>query len=498
VTYEVPLDGDLAVIQTIHVNHGDAKDGNWMISTAGEIRLKRLPKDSKYGHGKGHLTVNVHVSDPSLQVIQTLENNSRTLKISTPRYARLDTPGPHCISLEIIAWLPEDAKLRNMLIKAITLTLRVLDDVKIDVSDLSTFETVSGDVYFPQISGSGVSLISSSPSFDSPQAPNALKATYSPEAPDVPNIPESPISQQALQFSSRRIDVSTVSGDINGQYPLLDHLGLTSQSGDIKISVSPHDALPSAPLPADLLIHTASGDIDVRLPIGGSQDPQYVPPPRDYITKVHSASGDITGSFYLGTSGHFESTSGDITMKILPIVQSGPSNDPDKDENIHFGTETVSGSMGIEILDPIFISPVVYEQPVQRNTLDHFHPIGDDDSYGPNLLLPPTGKLFSIKNTSDSKLEKLRSLQSSHTSKSGGISVRYPDVWEGKVSGKTISGKITVSGEGLKVVKNKKGWGSKEVLAVKGSDGDDDDAGSSAVMQSISGNQRFVVGAATN
>jgi hypothetical protein len=251
-----------------------------------------------------------------------------------------------------------------------------------------------------------------------------------------------------------------------------------SQSGKIGATVWPHDANPSNPAPADLDVHTTSGDIDVHLPIGSSHNHKFTPPPRDYTTKVTSSSGHLSGEFYLGSSGIFETISGDIKTRILPIVQSGPSGDPDKDPKVTLKTETISGRTEVEIIDPIFIAPIISEVPGQ-----HHQSTGDHGSY----------LLFSYVSPSDPSNtvgRKLRNLQSSHITKSANIEVRYPDAWEGSFSGKTFSGDISVEGKDLRVIKSNKGYVGKELLARKGVD--TGEVGSSAVVNTISGDLRFI------
>jgi hypothetical protein len=454
ITFSFPVGGDLSVVQKTREN--DDVHGYTRVDTAGEVRLRRFPKSSKSADGKGYATVVINVSHPDIDVDWTLEDDSRYLTVTTPQYAKLDSSSRHCVSLDVVVWIPEDATLTNLLISAVTLGLTVLDDIKVDV-DQSKLESITGHISFP-----------------------------TPSSADTPNVP---ISHPEFRFDSRRVEIQTISGDINGLFPLLDSLSFISHSGNVDVSVLPHEALPSKPSPADLEVHTSSGDIDVRLPLLSTTKPKFAPPPRDYITNVGSTSGDISGTYYLGSSGDFETVSGDMTMKILPIVQYGYSDDPDKDPKVNFKTGTRSGRTEVEILEPMFISPVAPERPEQQDASTPYQPIGDKDPY---RLIPGPGKLFSHISAADPKAKKLRNLQSSHNTTSGDVAIRVPAAWEGSVSGQTLSGDTSAEGKELRVIKNRKGLVHKELLARKGVDSEY--VGSFTTIRTLSGDIRFVAG----
>lgn len=61
---------------------------------------------------------------------------------------------------------------------------------------------------------------------------------------------------------------------------------------------------------------------------------------------------------------------------------------------------------------------------------------------------------------------------------SGSLKVRYPNTWEGKIQARTLSGRVGINWDGVKIIRD---WGGKEVLAEKGvGEGD-------LVLESISG-----------
>jgi hypothetical protein len=465
--YEFSVGADFSVIQTTH-DSDDPTRGTY-VETAGEIRLRRLPKESKHGN-RPYFTVNVSLS-AEMEVKQAWDHNSQTLKVSTPKYAPRGFRDHPCVSLEITAWLPENAEFSNLLVESVTLTLRVLDDIKIKVAGRSKFSTVTGDVFFPTMDGHLSTSEKDVKQLNFPKTSEKL-------------LPIDP-------FLSRRVTVETISGSIDGIYPLMDVLAISSQSGSIDVGVSPKPVLKSAPAPADLEVQTGSGSIRVKLPIRDTINPTYAPPPRDYITRVHSTAGSIDGTYYLGSESSFKSTVGSIQITALPILQSVSSGDGTKVPPNTFETHTISGGTRVEVLDPIFISALPSTSHKQTES-DPYIPIGDDDPY---KLIPPTTSvpIFTNSNpeTPEDTKKALRSLRSSHTASSATITVSYPTVWEGSIHAKTVSGSIALKGEGLRKVKERNGWGFKEVLARKGVDGEKE--GCYVDMGAVSGGLTFEV-----
>jgi len=474
-TFDFPIGANLTIMQITH--DGDDRDRTVSVRTAGEIRLRRIPKDSSRGT-KAFLTVDVHVSDPSLHVAKTWDHERKVLQVSTPQYARLASSGPHCVSLEVTAWFPEDAEFSNLLIESFDLTLRVIEDIKINVSGESKFATVLGRVAFPS-----ASLLGSSTELPTTTSSTALDGSGSSSAGK---------ASSGVPFSSRRILVETVSGSISGCYPLMDYLGMTAQSGSIKVDAFPQPVLPDAPKPAELEVQTASGSIEVNLPVRDALSSKYIPPPRNYITSIHSSAGSIKGSYYLGSTSNFRSMSGSIHIVTMPVLQAGSSDQSGLPQNT-FATHTVSGSIKAEVLDPVFITmvPYVEERPERPPHPTPYLPIGDDDPY---IIIPPsTNKaLFKVDDPESFKSKTLRNLKSSHGSQSASISISYPAVWEGSFHAKSMSGSIKWAGDGLQIIRDKNGFASHEVLLRKGVDSEKE--GCFVEMSDIAGSLRFAVG----
>jgi hypothetical protein len=131
--------------------------------------------------------------------------------------------------------------------------------------------------------------------------------------------------------------------------------------------------------------------------------------------------------------------------------------------------------------------PYVDERDLHSNP---YITIGDDD---PFLNIPPSMDKALLKEDKSeiSKGKRLRNLRSTHGSQSGSIRVQYPTGWEGTLHAKTLTSSISAGGDGLRIIKEKKGYASNELLARKGVDGDDE--GCFVDMSAIAGSLHFLV-----
>jgi hypothetical protein len=393
------------------------------VRTTGVVHIKQLAKDSDHGD-KAHFTVDVKVSDPKLEVLNSWDVNEGTLHVSTPLYENLDSDRPACIALEITAWLPEGTELSQFVLDLVTLSIVSDNDVDIKVSSGTLLKTVSGHVnfapgsdssaYFPMMYGSNTQL------------------------------------RNKARFNSRHITVETASGRIEGTYPIYDILKLSSLSGAISVDVYPEAVLESAPAPATLDINTSSGRIEVRSPV---RDPSATYP-REYITRVKSMSGAIQGDFYVGSTGTFQTASGRIQLVIKPVMPA-TTDDDDNTKNV-FRTESMSGATHVTLLEPLFVLPSITAAGLTELTADN-----DMELYK----------------------SKLRTFFSAHKSTSGRVEIYYPPQWIGHIEASTVSGRIEVSGEGVEVIRRDNGWVHKKLEARKGVERDED--GGRVTMETV-------------
>lgn len=443
------------------------------ISAEGEIRLRKAPVNSTHGNNP-YITVDMGSSTRMTTTLDWSED-SQTLRLTTPRYSDLRyTSKTQCLYVIITAWFPKDTELSSILFDSPTLNL-ALSDVKLNVTSRARFTTSSGSVWLTTSNEEEAKALSDPTHPAVCSKPAVMKATGA--------------INTDCQFASRRTTVETISGDITGTYPLLDDLIISSESGDVVVFVSPQAASKGSSAPADLEVQTSSGNIYVEFPITDNHPgaqlksllrgtiPDQSVQKRDYITRVHSTSGNIKGFFYLGSESNFKTTSGGVEVYGLPVlpVDEGVSKLPLNT----FETHTLSGATDITVREPILFSNGSTD-----NGLETPLSVGDNDPY--RIILPPTDAQAKIITSS-----KLRSLRSAHSSNTGRIKARYPDAWQGSVHVKTVNGEIEVKGEGFRTVKEKTGWAFREVEKLRGVDSKRE--ASTVDISNISGDVTFSI-----
>lgn len=443
---------DLNIIQEAYEEDHRDRYSTSSVQTSGAIHLRRLPEENK----EAYFQIDVRVSHPEIHVRRGWDHDSHTLKVSTPEYIVSDSPNEfHCVSVEVTVWLPENAEIGKLLVQSITLGLNFWEDAKISTTDVATFETLTGHISFPTFS------YTTTPSNSADILPPAFLKPY-------------------YELNSRRLEIRTASGSISGLFPLYDYLHFYSISGTIKAGIVPHSIDSNAPAAAELIASTSSSTISLNLPIVGANGSPFSPPPRDYVTTIQTHSGSVSGTFYQGSSTRIETTSSSIKATFLPVIEA--------DRAVSLYTKTLSGSTNVIVLDPIYISllktlPASSTSPNEGKQPSH--DIGNNDPY---LLLPPTSSSNTNTNT---KSRAFRTLTSTHKSTSGSLAIAYPPTWEGLFTAYAMSGSIKVSGDGVHVIKDRKGYDKHEVVARKG------DAGgveSESTVASLSGSIKFGVG----
>ena len=411
------------------------KHGNETLPSSGhvhgEIRLRRAPIFSPHGK-KPYLTVEISNTIGFDATVKWSEDSQKldlyTYQIN-PK-ARRD----QCLAAIITAVIPDHTQLTNFVVESPSLDL-ALSDLKFNITGRADYSTDSGSTWM--VPGLAIE-------------PEVALSLQRPATSSRPNGKIN-MTDVVTNFQSRRINIETHSGSIQGIYPLHDELVLSTGSGNIDVGITPKAVSSLDPRPADLEVQTASGSIAVHLTTQNGDD---TIPPRNYITRVHSTSGSIQGHFYLGSQSSFKTTTGSIDITALPVLpeEVGFYNVPPNS----FETHTLSGSTKISALTPLSFA---------QNTTE------DDLA-------------FEVAT-------KLRSLRSSHSSGSGELHIMHTDAWEGSVHAKSVSGKLQVRGDGFRTIKERYGAGYKELLKRRGVDGKGE--GSEVEASTVSGAINFAI-----
>ncbi|KAK4040484.1 hypothetical protein C8A01DRAFT_35525 [Parachaetomium inaequale] len=469
----------------------DGRRGWGEVHVQGAVIFRRAGPDTP----KSAVTVETTITDERLQVHLSWDADRGSLNIIVPHRVEWSQDRPRaCVNIKVTVWVPEASDLLRLDTDVVHLDIKLLDNLSLSVGDEGT-----------KLS-STVGAITSA-STGSTARDDKLIDVASPPPP-------------SFLFRSRIIDVRTTAAPITGIWPLYDYLGLQSTSGNIRVAVSPQDADASdnPPKPAILYVKSLSGNVDLREPIHAAEATfriaqsfsvaedrrraegkveAYLPPGREYRVDVHTTSGDITAAAAFSSSAGFRSTSGTVSVELLPVLdvallggESGGARE------VELSTASTSGATDVRVLEPLWVGTTT--------TTDGLGVVLQGGSMGRGrrgyvgLGVPPTARSpFALGTGGDwgsgkEKVNPLRCLYSTHTSTSADIKLRYPASWEGDVSLSSLTGALQVDGEGVKIIKAGSDWPgvNKNVLARKGEKGE----GGRAVGKSTSGDVDFLVG----
>jgi hypothetical protein len=420
------MNTELRILQT-HFNK-DKKDNTQHVSTSGEVRVRPMPKHSPTCASEGCFTLQVFTSDPNLRTQTSYDLDSQTLSIRTPQYEELQSDGPHCISIELTAWIPEGAEFDTVNIETIELSQRLFNGLNLNVNGESSFKSVTGSVHRPQVDETNP-IWSKNPKKSSWD--DEIEEDWPAELGENPEIP-------SCNYTSRRTTVKIISGGLTGVWPLYDYLRINVISGPVNIAVEPRKIDLKAPSPAELIIDVISGFVRVRMPI---HYPEEVPP-RRYLTYVTSHTGSIHGQFIGGYRGYWRTQTGSINLEILPIIEVTKD-----DSQSAWQTSTIKSPNHVKLLDPIFLSEgSVPSQDAQDSSVLNNLPNANE-----RHSLARLASLHFDKSTNSAKT-KLHSLVSTHESIKGDVNVTYPDAWEGLITAQSLKGYIQVEGDDIEII----------------------------------------------
>ena len=420
-TFAVDFGADkpLGVIQRVDPNEGRRGWGD--VHVQGAVIFRRAGPDTP----DPAVTLEVTVTDDRLTLYSSWDAEAGALELVVPRRVDWSPDQPRaCVNIKITAWVPQDSTLARLSVNAVHLDVTLLDNLSLTVLEGSKLTSTIG-------------TITSSSTGAASRDDDHLTTTTTP--PQTPYL-----------FNSRIIDVRTTAAPIKGVWPLYDYLGLQSTAGSIRVSVAPHPGLPdSPPKPAILYVKSLSGDVEVREPIHGGE----ALPPRDYRVDVHTTSGAITAAVAFGSAAGFKSTSGNLRVEVVPVLEVG--SEAGEGREVSLSTASTSGDTEVVVLEPLWVG-------------------ADGGAYA------------------DAEGRALRCLTSAHGSTSGRVKARYPGSWEGDISLASLSGRLSVGGEGVKLIKAGGEWPgvNKSLVARKGEKGE----GGKMVAKTTSGNVDVFVG----
>lgn len=416
------------------------------VHVSGDVVVRRTGR----GTPGPSISLEMLKNDDGINVTADYDRETQSLRVSVPRRLRSDNKVSWpCVSLRMTLWVPGDAVLDYLSVEAVHLAIRLMDNVALNVAQYSKLSTVAGRIV------SATDGTTKADKLVEDSAPAYFK------------------------FNSRVIDVKSTSADITGYWPLYDLLSLSTISGKIKVRVEPKEEDPNSPKPATLYVKGISGNIEVWQPVDAAvsslptsgllgttslKTEQYIPP-RDYRVNIQTTSGTIKGAIIFSSACRIHSTSGTSTVALLPVLDAAVATN---NAAANLETATTSGNVKLQILEPLWYG-------------------SDSKTYLPPA--PPSPPSLPRLGTLDSAPPAFRCLQSRHASTSATIHLAYPASWEGDFDMGSLSGRIKVHGEGVKIIKAGDGWPGFEVLARKGAEG-----GGGAQVKSTSGNIDVVVG----
>ncbi|KAL2018520.1 hypothetical protein VTK56DRAFT_732 [Thermocarpiscus australiensis] len=440
-TFDLSFSADRQFTFVEKIDHDDGYRDGSEVHVQGAVIFRRAASDTP----SSSVTVEIVVDDDRLHIGTSWDGEEQVLKVIVP--LRVDWSrrgsGP-CANIKATVWVPEDSKLENLKVNTVHLDIRLLDNLSLSVSKQTKLSSVVGPI---------------------------IAASTGADARDDKIIDVG--APDSFRFHSRLIEVKTTSAPIRGSWPLYDYLGLQSTSGDIKVCIEPKEADKDSPKPAILYIKSLSGDVEFREPIhaaeqafrtaqtilleGGTYEADIAAetllPPRDYRVDVYTTSGDITGASAFSSGAGFKSTSGTISLDLLPVLDSSLAKSNARD--VRLQTTSTSGTTDVTVLEPLWIESADAARGAAGG--GGYVPLKPSSASASEAEAPESGPL-------------LRCLYSEHSSTSANIRLRYPGSWEGDISLSSLTGPLQVGGEGVKIIRSGSEWPGikKHILARKG------------------------------
>ncbi|AEO61543.1 hypothetical protein MYCTH_2311792 [Thermothelomyces thermophilus ATCC 42464] len=463
----------------------DGRRGWGEVHVQGAVVFRRAGPDTP----QSAVTLEVAVTDERLDVTSSWDAEAGTLEVLVPHRVEWSKDRPRaCVNVKVTAWIPENSKLEHLNTDVVHLDIKLLDNLSLTVEKGTALTSTVGTI----------------------TSASSGTAARDDKLVDTTNPPPS------YDFHSRIIDVHTTAAPITGVWPLYDYLGLHSTAGNVRVAINPKEADADFPKPAILYVKTLSGDVKVREPIHAAQATFHIAqhtfsagsadrrraeaqaeaylPPREYRVDVHTSSGDIDAAVAFGLSGGFKSTSGTVSLELLPVLDATQAEPGAR--TVELSTASTSGATDVKVLEPLWVDSFPAAAATQGD--------GGGSSGKPryvDLSRPSSSPSSSSarrtggakdEDDGDSAPPPLRCLHSTHMTTTANIKLRYPASWEGDISLGTLTGSLQVGGDGVKLIKAGSDWPgiNKFLLARKGEKGE----GGRLTAKSTSGDANVWIG----
>ncbi|KAG6088307.1 hypothetical protein E4U31_007851 [Claviceps sp. LM219 group G6] len=343
----------------------DGRQGGRTVQVFGRLEIRSSDEYSN----TGRIEIECGSEDTTLTAATSVKkSDQQDILISTPSTVDWwERRGPEpCVTIHVIVYVPIGGNIKALDLTVDSLNVSIAEGLNLNAAESMAITTTSGIVNAPSLKSNARG-----------QIPHYLK--------------------------SRHIVVQTISGNVEGWLPLHHLLQVKSMSGNLSIDVGLDSVYPNSDTCAKLMVESVSGKVVVREPyvfytqIGKQwkmNEWKNIPPSRDYVVTIVTASGDIDAQVAVTSSASIHSASGNLRLEVLVVPRGGRGGS--------LMTDIKSGTTEVLVVK---------------------------SSYGAS------------------------GLQSRHQSMSGRIRVSYPEDWNGKFDAATVCGTILVNGKNMKIMR---------------------------------------------
>lgn len=300
-------------------------------------------------------------------------------------------------------------------------------------------------------------------------------------APVIMTADEGSIAPYRLQSPSSL--VVSVSGNIQGWFPLYNELGLLSGSGDVVTQIGLKSLDLSKNPSTGLVASSRGGNVNVtsvppQRTKFGERDGKF--PLRDSASVLQTKIGNITAKMAIGSRTEFDVVHGNIDVDLQPILGHRAR---EQNRSPLLSTFSEVGNSQIRVREPIWTDDIKYstnDNPTPTKfediTLAQRTKSTNRKSFlaalprGARLRLPTD--LFYWARSNATKQATMRNkpwgdFETRHSAGDGNLLITYPDSWTGLIKWQGTNQHATFLAHGLTILRQ---WGSstKHIEARRG------------------------------